>query len=341
MGLVRPCVPNGNRLTPIYIPDEATNRLMKPALRHMLGGLVLALCLSAATVDAETIAIVTSDSLTSTRRTISGARRVISDAHKDASFVEFSIASPGQEDELAATIREAKPDLILTVGSRATEFTQQYFSRTPIIFSAVLYPAISGFVETLARPGRNITGASLNVSAQTQFMYFREIVPDLKRIGVLYTENTAPLIAPSKVLAEQEGLELVPIKISDETELPRALDSLVRSVDGIWSVADPRLFTPQATKFILMRTLKSGVPLMGFSRHVVASGALFALDFDYKAIGRQAGRIAAEVLDGTSPGSIRVTAPDVIWFHYNERTAKLLDVTVPDRLAAVAKEVYR
>ncbi len=314
---------------------------MKPALRQVLCGFGLLLFGFASDAVAETIAIVTSDNLTSTRRTISGARRVIADAHAEATFVEFLVTDAGHDSMLADSIRSINPDLILTVGSRATDFAKDNFSKTPIVFSAVLYPAISGFVETLASPGRNITGASLNISAQTQFMYFRELMPNLKRVGVLYTDSTASLIAPSKVLAEQEGLQLVPIKITDEKELPRALDSLVRTVDGIWSVADPRLFTPQATKFILMRTLKSGIPLMGFSRHVVASGALFALDFDYKAIGRQAGEIVNRVLDGTEPGRIQVTAPDVIWFHYNEKTANLLNITVPDRLAAVAKEVYR
>lgn len=314
---------------------------MKPALRKLLGTLgLLCLCLASDSL-AETIAIVTSDDLTSTRRTISGARRVIADAHETAVFLEFLVTDTDSDRRVADSLRRTNPDLILTVGTRATEFAKANFSRTPIVFSAVLYPSISGFVESLASPGRNITGASLNISAQTQFMYFRELMPGLKRVGVLYTDSTASLIAPSKVLAEQAGLTLVPIKINDEKELPRALDSLVRTVDGIWSVADPRLFTPQATKFILMRTLKSGIPLMGFSRHVVASGALFALDFDYKAIGRQAGGIANRVLDGTPPGRIQVTAPDVIWFHYNEKTANLLNITVPDRLAAVAKEVYR
>lgn len=314
---------------------------MKPALRQLLGSLGLLFLGMYASAGAETIAVVTSDNLTSTKRTISGARRVIASAHEQATFLEFLVTDPDHDRVLADSIRQSNPDLILTVGSRATEFAQANFAKTPIVFSAVLYPAISGFVETLASPGRNITGASLNISAQTQFIYFRELMPQIKRLGVLYTDNTASLIAPSKVLAEREGLELIPIKITDEKELPRALDSLTRTVDGIWSVADPRLFTPQATKFILMRTLKSGVPLMGFSRHVVASGALFALDFDYKAIGRQAGTIANQVLEGTSPGRIQVTAPDVIWFHYNEKTANLLNITVPERLAAVAKEVYR
>jgi putative ABC transport system substrate-binding protein len=80
---------------------------------------------------------------------------------------------------------------------------------------------------------------------------------------------------------------------------------------------------------------------MGFSRHVVASGALFALDFDYKAVGHQAGEIVNRVIKGEKPQEISVTSADVIWFHYNEKTAKHIEVTIPEELVAVAKEVYR
>lgn len=314
---------------------------MSAVRRHIcLCVLAAALCLCAS-AGAQTIAFVTSDTLTSTKRTISGARRVISSEHNTAVFHEFLLGGELSEPALIDSLKKVKADLLIPVGSKATETVKTNFGNTPTVFSAVLYPAISGFVESLIRPGRQITGASLNISARTQFIYFKEIVPDLKRVGVLYTDQTASLIPPSKVLAEEEGLELIPIKINSEQEIARAIDSLANTVQGIWSVADPLLFTPQATRFIVMRTLKLGIPFMGFSRHVVSSGALFAIDFDYKAIGRQTGSIANEVLAGRTPGDISVTAPDVVWFHYNEKTADLLGIAVPDRLAVVAKEVYR
>ena len=153
--------------------------------------------------------------------------------------------------------------------------------------------------------------------------------------------NRGPLISPSMVVAEQMGIQLVPIKIEDVKEIPRALDSLARTVDGIWSVADPNLFSPQSTKYILLNCLRKGLPFMGFSRYVVESGALFALDFDYKAIGRQAGEIVNKVIAGADPGSIPVSDPDIIWFHYNEKTAEHLNLVMPGELVAVAKEVYR
>jgi putative ABC transport system substrate-binding protein len=290
----------------------------------------------------QSIVVITGDNLKYTGRTISGARSVIRNDHTDAVFHEFNLNDLGlTPNQCVDSIKRLRPALILTVGSAATRFAQTRFDNTPIVFSAVMYPAISGFVSSLRRPGSNLTGTSLDIPADIQFAKFKHIIPSLKRIGVLYTGNTAPLIKPSKTVARKMGLTLVPIRIDDLKEIPKALDSLARSVDGIWSVADPNLFSPQSTKYILLNSLRRGLPFMGFSRYVVESGALFALDFDYKAIGRQAGGLANRILQGEKPGDLPVTVPDIIWFHYNEKTAQHLNCSIPDELVAIAKEVYR
>ncbi len=291
---------------------------------------------------AQEVVIVSGDNLKYTRRTISGARSVISADYPSATFHKLNITDPTTPPEACAdSIRRIGPALILTVGSSATKFAQSEFSDVPTIFSAVMYPTISGFVSSNPDENKRITGASLDIPAEIQFDKFKQIIPSLKRIGVLYTSNTSPLIEPSRAVAKSMGMTLMPIRIDDLKEIPKALDSLAKSVDGIWSVADPNLFSPQSTKYILLNSLRKGLPFMGFSRYVVESGALFALDFDYKAIGRQAGDLANRVLAGANPARLPVTAPDIIWFHYNEKTAQRLNCEIPDELMAIAKEVYR
>ena len=291
---------------------------------------------------AQKVAIITTDTLTSTQRSVTGAKSVIKSALPQVAFSEQLISYPNGKGSITAdSIRALKPSLILTVGTAATEFAQNNFKDITIVFSSVMYPIVSGFVESYNKPGGNITGASLSIPSKTQFDYFKMIVPKLKAIGVLYTSNTEALIPQAKQTAKGLGLELVSIKVTCERELPAAFDSLTRSVQGIWSLADPNLFSPQSTKFILINALRRGIPLMGFSRNVVESGALFALDFDYKAVGRQAGEIASQILRGARTENLSVTTPDIIWFHYNEKTAKHINITIPDELIAVAKEVYR
>lgn len=310
--------------------------------RLLVRAIILAGVFLQTPVFAQRVAIITTDTLTSTQRCVSGARSVIKGSFAEVAFQEFHVAYPSPKTQGSIdSILSFKPDLILTAGTAATDFAQRAFKNIPIVFSSVMYPIVEGFVESFNRPGGNITGASLSIPPKTQFEYFKMIVPNLKSVGVLYTENTASLIPQARQVAKNLNLELLAIKVSNEKELPAAFDSLARTVQGIWSLADPNLFNPQSTKFILMNALRRGIPLMGFSRNVVESGALFALDFDYKAVGRQAGEIAGQILKGAHADNISVTTPDIIWFHYNEKTAQHINVSIPSELVAVAKEVYR
>lgn len=288
------------------------------------------------------LAVVYSDSLKSTLRTIKGIRSTISRHYSATVYYEHLLPSNRAEiEKQIEKIKKHDPRLILTIGSFATKIVSEQIKDKPIIFSAVLNPETSGFVQSLKRPGGNITGASLDIPSDIQFNYFKQVIKDIKNIGVLYTEETANLIPPAKKLAHAAGLELYAIKISSEKEIPNALDSLNHLADGLWSVADAGIFSPRSTRFIMLNTLRNAKPFMGFSRNIVQSGALFGLDYDYKDIGRQAGKIALEVLSGKPPAMIPVAVPGIIWFHYNEKTAKHINVKIPDALVAVAKEVYR
>ena len=326
----------------VTLGRQGLHKLVTTVRNTIIIGLIALLFACGQSASADTVVFLSTDSLTSTARSISGARSVIRNQREDAIFHKILIgANETSQASGIDSIRSLKPDILITVGSAATQIALNNFDKVPIVFSAVKYPVISGFVASIGRPGSRITGASLDIPVNIQFRYFRQIIPNLKQIGVLYTSNTAKLIAPARVIASEMGRELIPVKIDSRRDLPSALDSLSKCTQGLWSVADPNLFDPQSTKYILLNSLRHGLPFMGFSRYVVESGALFALDFDYKAIGRQAGHMAAEVLAGADPGRIRVTVPDIIWFHYNEKTAKHVRVDIPDELVAIAKEVYR
>ena len=304
----------------------------------VLGGI-----LSPSIVMAETnIAVFMSDSLTSTMRTLRGAHKIVERSNQNVVFHTFYVGKNDAGDSAAiAETRALRSKVVITLGSSATHVAQEYIKDIPIVFAGVMYPELSGFVESNERPGGNITGASLDIPVEVQFKYFNRILPYMDRIGILYTKATAGLVKPAADIANALDMQLIAVQVETEKDIPAALDSLAKSTDGICSVADPELFNPQATRYILLNTIRKGIPFMGFSRNVVESGALFALDFDYKAIGRQAGGIVNTVLSGQSPARIEVSTADIIWFHYNEKTAKYIKVTIPEELVAIAKAVYR
>jgi len=306
--------------------------------------LFMAVMVSYTGASAQTIrlAIAHSDSLRATLRTIKGIKSHIKSYQEDVEFHEFLLdtESPRFQDKID-DIRKLDPRLILTVGTAATKIMTDNIKDKPIVFSAVLNPETSGFVASLEFPGGNITGSSLDIPPDIQFKYFKNVIKGLKKIGVLYSNETANLIAPARRLAASMGLELYAARISSEKDIPVALDSLNPIVDGFWSVADGRIYSPRSTRFILLNTLRHAKPFMGFSPNLVESGALFGLSYDYKDIGRQAGKIAVQVLSGRPPATIPVAVPGIIWFHYNENTARHINIEIPDDLAAVAKEVYQ
>jgi putative ABC transport system substrate-binding protein len=318
------------------------NGFRRKHLSTFAGAVLALLCLAGSAYGDIRIAVLMTDSLTATMRTLHGATKIITNKHPEASLHTFLIGQrPEGLHRVIDSVKAIGPTVVLTIGSPATKCAQENFTDIPIVFAAVKYPELSGFIESAARPGKNITGASIDVPTSVQFTYFKRIVPSLKRIGILYSDSTAALIPAARAEATSLGLTLLSIKVADAKDLPKAMDSLAGSVDGIWSLADPNLFDPQSTRYILLNTLRKGIPFMGFSRNVVESGALFALDFDYKAVGQQAGEIVNRIINGEKPEDIRVTSADVIWFHYNEKTAQHINVKIPEELAAVAKEVYR
>ena len=188
---------------------------MASCMRRLLFGAIIlgSVCLHLP-VFAQKVAIITTDTLTSTQRSVSGAKSVIKGACAQATFSEFLVSFPSAKEPGATdSIRALKPDLILTTGTSATEFAKKNFKDIPIVFSSVMYPIVSGFVESFNRPGGNITGASLSIPPKTQFEYFKMIVPNLKAIGVLYTDNTESLIPQAKQVAKNLNRELIAILV--------------------------------------------------------------------------------------------------------------------------------
>lgn len=247
---------------------------------------------------------------------------------------------------LPDSLRRIAPDVIVTVGSGVTNLVADSIKDIPIVFSGVFYPELSGFIDSRIVPGGNVTGASLDIAPDVQFKYFKQVDPNLKKLGIIYSSETAKLIPHAKVVAKARGIELIAIEVGKsgsgyERDIYRALDSLLAQVDGLWSLADGNVFSKVGTNLIIKRTLVKKAPFMGFSATIVASGALFALDIDYKDVGRQTAELVERALAGEAVSHISITAPRMIWFHYNENTALRLATTIPEELRVVAKEVHQ
>ena len=294
------------------------------------------------------VVIVRQSSNESSERLIKGFKIYLS---RQGIKPELSILTTSEihlhDTQLTDSIRSLQPQLIVTIGSNLTRTISAAITDIPIVFGAVFQPEISGFVNSRQRPGSNVTGASLDIPPEIQFKYFKLVHPGLRRLGIIHSAEMNDLVKQAQQAAASAGIELFAIPVKKgvtggiERAVYSALDTLLGQVDGLWSLSDPTVFSQTNTRMILTRTLRERVPFMGFSSTVVASGALFALDFDYKDIGRQVGRLSERVLRGESPSTLPVTRPGVIWLYYNENTARQVSIDIPEEFEAVAKKVYK
>lgn len=289
-------------------------------------------------MSASHVVIVYPDSSKNTLRTISGLSWKLGQDAPDLQVEQYYLTAAPLQDR--TKMEKLQPDLLITIGTKATAFADQHFPNLPVIFAKVLNPIESGFIQSWEHPGGHITGASLDIPITTQMQKFSAIIPNLKKVGVIYTERTERLVSEAASAVGQLGITLVSYKVASVKELPAAIDSLCRSVDGIWTVADEQLSSPQFIRYALLETLRNGKPVMGFSRSFVESGALFCLEPDYKYIGRQAADLALAVLNGVSPSQLPPTAPDIVYLYLNLKTEKLLNLSVPPELVDIAKETY-
>ncbi len=257
-------------------------------------------------------------------------------------FIEYDLSSNfPDEQQIIPKIRELSPDLIVTVGSKSTGLISKGIKDIPIVFSAVLNPISSGFAQSMISSGSNLTGASWDIPLKTQLEKFRLIVPGLHKMGVIFTRDSEPVVTEAKKVCKEIGLELVSVSVSSEKEIPQALENMGQKIDGLWAVADTIIFTPQSTQYLLLHTLRNGIPFMGPFSSFVQAGALFSLIWDDKDIGRQAGELALRVLSGEDPGRISITTPRMIYLILNLRTAEQINLKIPPQIVSVAKEVYQ
>ncbi len=282
------------------------------------------------------------------KRLIRGIKSEFRRSNQTAALDVITVSGlSGNSQELLDSLRALHPTVIVPIGSHITQIVSDSITDVSIVFGAVLQPVSSGFVKQNDRPGGRVTGASLDISPALQFKYFKQIYPNLRKLGIIYSDETASMIPHAEIVAKANGIELHTLKIRKLSggrtgrEVNKALDSLLPIVDGLWSLADPSVFSPISTKLVIKRTLQKKIPFMGFSSTIVASGALFALDFDYKDIGRQVGELSDQILAGADPGKLPVTTPDIVWFHYNEKTSTRIAIAIPEELRAVAKEVFK
>jgi putative ABC transport system substrate-binding protein len=235
--------------------------------------------------------------------------------------------------EAAHALTRQGVDVIVTSGGdHSTRAAQQATTKIPIVFLEGSDPVSAGFVKSLARPGGNITGiADLEFELVPKgFEIFRELVPGLKRVLLVYDATNDIAVSRLKVhrdAAQRLGLKLVERPVRTEDEARAAISSIKKTeVDGIFS---PRLLSQNIPGLILEIAPKRSIPTMFETPFYVERAGLASYGADKYALGSQAARLVDKILKGAKPADIPVEQATKFVLAINLKTAQALGITIP------------
>jgi putative tryptophan/tyrosine transport system substrate-binding protein len=253
----------------------------------------------------------------------------------------WSEGRPERYAEIAAEFVRRNVDVIVTVGS-AVPIVKQATSTIPIVFAVGIDPVGSGLVASLAKPGGNVTGLSIqaNELAGKRLELLREVIPQLRRLAIMFNaDNTQPVLEMGETQAEARrlGLEVAPLAIRRAEDVSPALQGLKTRADALYVAVD-QLIVANRTP-ILTSALSERIPAIFSTSDFARGGALMSYGPSYSELFRHSADLVDKILRGTKPADIPVEQPTKFELVINLTTAKALGLTVPPSLLARADEV--
>jgi putative ABC transport system substrate-binding protein len=204
-------------------------------------------------------------------------------------------------------------------------------------------PGAAGYVESLARPCGNATGFTVyEYSIAGKWLeLLREVAPEVKRAAVLRETGVAVgpgLFATLQAFAPSQGLELRPVNVRDADEIERALATFAQIPNGgLIATGGPEQSAHR--ELIIALAAKHRLPAIYNARFYAAAGGLLSYGADFLDQSRRAAGYVDRVLKGEKPADLPVQAPTKYALVINLKTAKALDLTVPQALLARADEM--
>jgi len=243
--------------------------------------------------------------------------------------------------ELAAEFVRLKVDVILTVGTVAAA-TKQLTSTIPIVFALAGDPLGSGLAASLARPGGNTTGLSLQSSdlAGKRLELLREVLPDLRRLAIIanFDSSSAVLeMAEAQAAAGKLGLDVDVLEIRRAEEIVPAFGRLKNGVQALYLCPDPLVNANHAR--INALALSAQLPTINPFRDYLEAGGFMSYGANNADLFRRAGDYVDKILRGAKPGDLPVEQPTKFDLVINLTTAKALGLTIPESFLLRVDEV--
>jgi putative ABC transport system substrate-binding protein len=254
--------------------------------------------------------------------------------------------SDGQAERLPALARDLvdRPVSVLFASSTASARAARAATRTlPIVYTGASDPVSLGLAESLARPGGNLTGATMyaHTFAAKRLEMLHELLPAARRVGILINPNNpsaeavrGDIVAAARTL----GLDTAFAEAWDRKTIDDALALLAsRDVRAVYLSDDP-LFTSAAADLMTL-ALSRRLAVLSTLESQAAAGALASFGTDFAEVHRQCGVYVGRILKGERPADLPILLPTRFRLVINRKTARQLDIAIPPTLLARADEV--
>jgi ABC-type uncharacterized transport system substrate-binding protein len=243
--------------------------------------------------------------------------------------------------EIAAEFVRLKVDVIVTVGS-AVPTVRQATTTIPIVFAVAIDPVGSGLIASLAKPGGNITGLSLQAThlAGKRLELMRELIPQLRRLAIVYNagnDQTVLEMSETEAAAKTLNFDVARLEIRRMQDIAPAFETLNPRADALYVVVD-QLVVANLMR-ILTFALSAKLPMIFSTRDFVRSGGLMSYGPSYADLFRRAADYVNRILRGAKPADMPVEQPTKFELVLNLTTAKALGVTVPEAFLLRADDI--
>ena len=232
--------------------------------------------------------------------------------------------------ELIATT----PDVMVTSTNQVTRILQQETQTIPIVFAFVGDPVGSGFVASLAHPGRNITGfANFENSIGGKWVeLFKEIAPRAGRVGFVFNPDAAPNVGffhAAEAAAPSLGIKLFALAVRDASDVEQAVAAFASEPDGGLIVA-PHAVTLGNRKLLIELAARYRLPAVYSDRSFVESGGLASFGNNSADLFRRAATYVDLILKGENPADLPVQLPTKFELIVNLKAAEMLGLAIPE-----------
>jgi putative tryptophan/tyrosine transport system substrate-binding protein len=258
--------------------------------------------------------------------------------------IRWSAGDVDRASRFAKELVALQPEVILSNTTPVTTALLRETHIIPIVFLVVSDPIGSGFVESLAQPGGNVTGfINLEASLVEKWLQLlKEIAPSVTRVAVMFNPDTAPYadyyLQPLHTVAPVLGVKPFTAAVRSEAQIEEVISGLAREAGGGLMVMTDSFMTVHR-KSIVALTARNKVPAVSFITPMTAEGGLISYGVNIVDLFQRAASYIDRILRGAKPADLPVQVPTRFELAINLETAKALGLTIPPSLLARADMV--